>query len=73
MHLLLHVCCGPDVTVAMERLPETDRLSLFFDNPNVHPQEEYARRLAAFYEVAHRYNVDYLIGEYGRCGIFFRC
>lgn len=64
MRLLLHVCCAPDVTVALERLPQTDRLSLFFDNPNIHPLEEYSRRLSAFYEVICRYGVDSYIGEY---------
>jgi predicted adenine nucleotide alpha hydrolase (AANH) superfamily ATPase len=64
MRLLLHVCCGPDVTVALERLPETERLTLFFDNPNIHPLEEYTRRLETFKRVASYYGADYLIGEY---------
>ena len=64
MRLLLHVCCGPDVTVALERLPETERLTLFFDNPNIHPIEEYTRRLETFRRVASYYIADYFIGEY---------
>ncbi len=64
MKLLLHVCCGPDVTVALERLPETERLALFFDNPNLHPYEEYRRRVEAFKKVADHFGVDVIFGEY---------
>jgi predicted adenine nucleotide alpha hydrolase (AANH) superfamily ATPase len=64
MKLLLHVCCGPDVTVALERLPETERLTLFFDNPNIHPYEEYQRRVEALEKVAAHFGVDILFGKY---------
>jgi predicted adenine nucleotide alpha hydrolase (AANH) superfamily ATPase len=64
MRLFLHVCCGPDVTVALERIPETEKLCIYFDNPNIHPFEEYARRMAAFYQVACHYGAECLIGEY---------
>ncbi|TKJ39042.1 hypothetical protein CEE37_11500 [candidate division LCP-89 bacterium B3_LCP] len=64
MRLLLHVCCAPDVTVALERLPETERFCLYFDNPNIHPAEEYARRLAAFYQVICNSGVDCVVGGY---------
>lgn len=64
MRLLLHVCCGPDVTIALERVRDTERLCIFFDNPNIHPLEEYARRIAAFHEVACHYGVECLVGQY---------
>ncbi len=64
MRLLLHVCCGPDVSVALERLPQNERLCLFFDNPNVHPLEEYQRRLETFKKVASAFQVEYRVGEY---------
>jgi len=64
MRLLLHVCCAPDATVALERLPETERLRLVFDNPNIHPIEEYARRLKAFLQLACHSEVDYVIGDF---------
>jgi epoxyqueuosine reductase len=62
--LLLHVCCAPDATVALERLPETDDIRLYFDNPNIHPAEEYARRVEAFLKLACRTDADYEIGPY---------
>lgn len=42
--LLLHVCCGPCSTTALERLyPEYD-VTVFFYNPNIAPQREYILR-----------------------------
>ncbi|MFH1863052.1 MAG: epoxyqueuosine reductase QueH [bacterium] len=64
MKLLLHVCCAPDVTVALERLPEVERLALFFDNPNIHPPEEFARRWAALQQVSCFASVVCLLGDY---------
>ena len=64
MKLLLHVCCGPDVTIALERLSGYESLCLFFDNPNIHPEEEYRKRTGAFRRVAEHFKVDYVIGNY---------
>ena len=64
MRLLLHVCCAPDATVALERLPATERLRLWFDNPNIHPDEEYARRVEAFLKLICCRSSDYEIGLY---------
>jgi epoxyqueuosine reductase len=64
MKVLMHVCCGPDATVALERREPHQEITLFFDNPNIHPEEEYARRLAAFLKVACAYQTEYKIGKY---------
>jgi len=64
MRLLVHVCCAPDATVALEQLPEVERLALFFDNPNIQPLEEYQRRLAAFERFANAVRVERFIGTY---------
>ena len=66
MRLLLHVCCAPDATVALERLPRAERLRLFFDNPNIYPVEEFARRLEAFLKFICCSNVDYIVGDFDR-------
>ncbi|NLA15418.1 MAG: epoxyqueuosine reductase QueH [Bacteroidales bacterium] len=42
--LLLHACCGPCVTTALERLVENHEVSVFFFNPNIYPNEEYVKR-----------------------------
>lgn len=44
--ILLHVCCAPCATWPVERLSrEGFEAVLFFSNSNVHPEEEYTRRL----------------------------
>lgn len=46
--LLLHICCAPDATVPVKELKaEGWNLEGFFYGSNIHPQEEYARRLDA--------------------------
>lgn len=43
--LLLHSCCGPCNTYPMELLTNYFELTLFFNNSNIYPSEEYQRRL----------------------------
>lgn len=45
--LLLHACCAPCATVALQRLASHFEITLLFYNPNIAPGEEYARRLRA--------------------------
>lgn len=42
--LLLHVCCAPCSTIAIERLKTNYDLTGYFVNPNIHPYEEYRNR-----------------------------
>jgi len=44
--LLLHTCCAVCSTVALERLAAAHRMTLYYYNPNIHPQAEHDRRLA---------------------------
>lgn len=43
--LLLHVCCGPCLTIPLEILKNHFDITLFFNNSNIYPEEEYLRRL----------------------------
>lgn len=61
MRVLLHACCGPCAAGAVERL---ERPVLFFYNPNVHPAEEYLRRLEAARELARRLGLELIEGPY---------
>lgn len=45
--VLLHTCCGPCATRAIEVLQAEHEVTLFFSNSNISPVEEYERRLAA--------------------------
>ncbi len=49
--IVLHICCGVCAAGVVERLTQGgDQVLGFFCNPNIHPLEEYERRL----EVAHK-------------------
>jgi predicted adenine nucleotide alpha hydrolase (AANH) superfamily ATPase len=62
--LLLHVCCAPDATVAIERLaPEFD-LTIFFYNPNIHPEKEYHLRAQEMEKLLHLLNIPFIPAEY---------
>jgi predicted adenine nucleotide alpha hydrolase (AANH) superfamily ATPase len=48
MKLLLHICCGVCAAGVVERLTsEGHEVHGYFYNPNIHPLEEYNRRLEA--------------------------
>lgn len=73
MKLLLHVCCGPCALVpARELLGQRHEVYGYFDNPNIHPYEEYRRRLEAAEELAWRLSFPLqAAGEY-RPELYFR-
>ena len=62
--LLLHVCCAPDATTAYLRLKEKFDVDFYFYNPNVHPREEYEKRLDATKKLAKVWNVKLIEGLY---------
>jgi predicted adenine nucleotide alpha hydrolase (AANH) superfamily ATPase len=43
--LLLHSCCAPCSSYVLEYLSQYFSITVFFYNPNIHPLEEYNRRL----------------------------
>ena len=43
--LLLHACCAPCSSYVLEYLRRFFEITIFYYNPNIHPQSEYARRL----------------------------
>jgi len=56
-HVLLHLCCGPCGTHAVETLRPDHKVTLFFSNSNIAPKAEYdlrlrhARKLVGIYGV----------------------
>ena len=62
--LLLHVCCGPCATHAVDTLRGEHDLTLFFSNSNIAPRAEYARRRDAARELADRYHVPLVEDAY---------
>ena len=47
MKLLLSACCAPCATVAIEELSKTHSVTVFFWGNNIHPEQEYKKRLEA--------------------------
>jgi epoxyqueuosine reductase len=63
--ILLHICCGVCSGWAIEKL-KNDGLEVvgFFYNPNIHPEIEYNKRLAAARQAAELHQIDLVAGEY---------
>jgi predicted adenine nucleotide alpha hydrolase (AANH) superfamily ATPase len=63
--ILLHICCGICASSVVQRLREENFYVVgFFYNPNIHPQEEYERRLGVACEVARILNLELIKGPY---------
>lgn len=62
--MLLHVCCAPCSTHVIQRLRESYDVTGFFYNPNIHPRDEYERRLDTASVYAKKIGLDLLEGEY---------
>ncbi len=64
--LLLHVCCGPCFTIPYEYLKNNFKITLFFNNSNIYPSEEYYRRLEELKRYIKEINadVDIIIRDY---------
>jgi predicted adenine nucleotide alpha hydrolase (AANH) superfamily ATPase len=65
MKIVLHICCGVCAAGVVERLAlEGHEVLGLFYNPNIHPLEEYERRLAATDKVAKELNFPLVAGAY---------
>lgn len=66
--LLIHSCCAPCSSYVLEYLSEFFKISVFYYNPNISPQEEYNRRLQEqktfILEFKTKYEVDFTEGKY---------
>jgi epoxyqueuosine reductase len=53
MKLLLHICCGPCAVYPVEVLAAAGHeVAGYFDNPNIHPYQEFLRRVQALEDFA---------------------
>ncbi|MEA1884305.1 MAG: epoxyqueuosine reductase QueH [Thermotogota bacterium] len=62
--ILLHICCAPDATTAIERLEEKFKVVGFFSNSNIQPLEEYEKRKTAVSVLKDFYGIDVIYGQY---------
>jgi len=65
MKVVLHICCGVCAAGAVDRLTSEGHDVLgFFYNPNIHPLEEYQRRLEVAVRVARELNFPLAVASY---------
>jgi len=63
-NILIHTCCAPCATYVFEKLvSECWKPVAFFYNPNIHPKDEYARRLEELTGFAHLKNYELITEE----------
>lgn len=56
--LLLHACCAPCSSYTLEYLCEYFDITIYYYNPNIHPAQEYQRRLAELKNFLPRFLAD---------------
>lgn len=56
--LLLHACCAPCSSYTLEYLCEYFDITIYYYNPNIHPAQEYQRRLAELENFLPRFLAD---------------
>ena len=54
--LLLHACCAPCSSYVIEYLSQYFEITILYYNPNIHPQEEYNRRLEELINFLPKFN-----------------
>lgn len=63
--IILHVCCAICGAYLSEILKKDfDQVLLYFYNPNIHPEEEYKKRLESAKKLAKTYDLEIIEGEY---------
>lgn len=62
--LLLHTCCGVCGAWVPKKLASDFEVTLYFFNPNIHPKEEYQKRLEAVRQVAKDLKLELVEGVY---------
>lgn len=68
--LLLHSCCAPCSSYVLEYLSEYFAITVFYYNPNIYPDEEYAKRVQEQQDFIGRFQaihpIAFLEGEFDK-------
>lgn len=62
--LLMHACCAPCASAVVERLKDVFNITLYFYNPNLDSEKEYALRANELKRLANHFDVNYIIEDY---------
>ena len=61
MAVMIHACCGPCLLYpASELLRQKTDFTVYFYNPNIHPYQEFRKRLNSFLDLCSSQNYNYL-------------
>ena len=64
-NLLLHSCCAPCSGSVIEMLIESEiKFSIYFYNPNIHPEKEYLLRKQENIDFANKHNIPFIDADY---------
>ncbi|MFH0854597.1 MAG: epoxyqueuosine reductase QueH [bacterium] len=63
-NLLLHSCCAPCAVRVALMLDKKYKLTLFFYNPNIHPEYEYKKRLEELKKFSKERKFNLVVGDY---------
>lgn len=68
--LVLHSCCAPCSSYVLEYLAQYFKITVFYYNPNIHPDEEYKKRAREQQELIKKMDfinsVDFIEGEFDK-------
>ena len=70
--ILVHVCCGPDVTMPILALRDEYEVICFWYDPNIQPKSEYDKRYEAFVKVCEIEGIPYIKWAYDVGNFFTR-
>jgi epoxyqueuosine reductase len=62
--LLLHACCGPCFLYPESTLSSDWKITVYFDNPNIHPRWEWAKRRDTLVRYAAKKGIDVAVADY---------
>jgi len=62
--MLLHTCCAPCAIYVVKELSKEYDLSLYYYNPNIHPMDEYQKRLNEIIKWSEKKNIELIETDY---------
>lgn len=62
--MLLHTCCAPCAIYVVQQLAKEYDLALHYCNPNIHPADEYQKRLNEIIKWAKKNNIKLIEADY---------
>lgn len=62
--ILLHTCCATCAGYPYEILSENYKVTIFYFNPNIYPEDEYKKRLSDIKKFTKEYDANLITGKY---------